>query len=520
MTTPSIPHTNIALIGAGIMSATLGTLLKQLAPEKSITVFERLGAPALESSQESNNAGTGHAALCELNYTPQNPDGSISINRAVAINEKFSQSLQLWAHWAKQGYLRQPENFIQRLPHISFVTGERDIQFLRARHAALVQHPLFAAMQYSEDAATLRQWLPLMMNNRPSNQAIAATHIAHGTDVNFGELTRQLFDHLAQQQAEFHYNTEVTAINRTTDQKWTIASLKNGVLQQRLAARCLRADTIASLKNGVLQQHTADFVFIGAGGGSLHLLQKTGIPESQHIGGFPVSGLFLVCRNENIIAQHHAKVYGKAKVGAPPMSVPHLDTRYIDGKKALLFGPFAGFSPKFLKYGSICDLPASLKPHNLRTVLSAGIKNRSLTQYLIGQVLLSKAQRIQELREFIPDAREEDWELSQAGQRVQIIKDTASEHGSLQFGTEVIHAQDGSLAALLGASPGASTSVAIMLEVLQKCFAGSLKDWEGSLKTMIPSYGQTLADQPELLARVNSEIEQALFAKPFAQPNE
>ena len=488
MTTPSIPHTNIALIGAGIMSATLGTLLKQLAPEKSITVFERLNAPALESSQESNNAGTGHAALCELNYTPQSADGSISINRAVAINEKFSQSLQLWAHWAKQGYLRQPENFIRRLPHISFVSGEDGVRFLRARHAALVQHPLFAQMQYSEDAETLRQWLPLMMHNRPSNQAIAATHIAHGTDVNFGELTRQLFGHLAQQQAEFHYNTEVTAINRTTDQKWTIASLKNGVLQQ----------------------HTADFVFIGAGG-SLHLLQKTGIPESQHIGGFPVSGLFLVCRNENIIAQHHAKVYGKAKVGAPPMSVPHLDTRYIDGKKALLFGPFAGFSPKFLKYGSICDLPASLKPLNSRTVLSAAIKNRSLTQYLIGQVLLSKEQRIQELREFIPDARAEDWELAQAGQRVQIIKDTATEHGNLQFGTEVIHAQDGSLAALLGASPGASTSVAIMLEVLQKCFSGSLKDWEGSLKTMIPSYGQNLADQPELLARVNSEIEQALF---------
>ena len=490
MTTP-IPHTHIALIGAGIMSATLGTLLKQLAPEKSITVFERLGAPALESSQESNNAGTGHAALCELNYTPQSADGSISINRAVAINEKFSQSLQLWAHWAKQGYLRQPENFIRRLPHISFVSGEDGVRFLRARHAALVQHPLFAQMQYSEDAATLRQWLPLMMNNRPSNQAIAATHIAHGTDVNFGELTRQLFDYLAQQQAEFHYNTEVTAINRTTDQKWTIASLKNGVLQQ----------------------HTADFVFIGAGGGSLHLLQKTGIPESQHIGGFPVSGLFLVCRNENIIAQHHAKVYGKAKVGAPPMSVPHLDTRYIDGKKALLFGPFAGFTTKFLKHGSICDLPASLKPHNLRTMLTAGIKNRTLTQYLIGQVLLSKEQRIQELREFIPDARAEDWELAQAGQRVQIIKDTASEHGSLQFGTEVIHAQDGSLAALLGASPGASTSVAIMLEVLQKCFAGSLKDWEGSLKTMMPSYGQNLADNPELLARVNREIEQALFAR-------
>ena len=365
------------------------------------------------------------------------------------------------------------------------------MQFLRARHTALVQHPLFAAMQYSEDEATLRQWLPLMMHNRPSGQAVAATHFANGTDVNFGELTRQLFAHLAEQQTAFHYHTEVTAINRTTDQKWTIASLKNGVLQQ----------------------HTADFVFIGAGGGSLHLLQKTGIPESQHIGGFPVSGLFLVCRNEELIAQHHAKVYGKAKVGAPPMSVPHLDTRYIDGKKALLFGPFAGFTTKFLKHGSICDLPASLKPHNLRTMLTAGIKNRALTQYLIGQVLLSKAQRIQELREFIPDAREEDWELAQAGQRVQIIKDTATEHGSLQFGTEVIHAQDGSLAALLGASPGASTSVAIMLEVLQKCFAGSLKDWEGSLKTMIPSYGQTLADQPELLARVNAEIEQALFAK-------
>ncbi|ULJ68451.1 malate dehydrogenase (quinone) [Wielerella bovis] len=482
-------ESDIALIGAGIMSATLGAFFKELQPEKSMVVFEKLSAAAQESSYEWNNAGTGHAALCELNYTPEQADGSVSINRAVDINEKFQLSLQMWTYLVKHGRISQPREFIRRLPHISFVQGADNVRFLKTRHAALSQHPLFAGMEFAEDADTLREWIPLMMHNRSTNEPIAATRIHTGTDVNFGAITRKLFDYLQQNNTAIHFNHTVKDLNRTTDGKWEI---------------------IVQDGSGSLKTHRAKFVFIGCGGGSLHLLQKSGVPESEHIGGFPVSGLFMVCRNETVVARHHAKVYGKAKVGAPPMSVPHLDTRFIDGKKALLFGPFAGFTPKFLKEGSILDLLTSVRADNLATVLSAGAKNLALTKYLLGQVMLSKAERMAELREFIPDARDEDWDLLTAGQRVQIIKDTETEVGALQFGTEVIVAADGSLAALLGASPGASTSVSAMLEVLQKCFSGCLNEWVDKLAEMVPSLHQALADNPELWARVRQETETVL----------
>lgn len=222
----------------------------------------------------------------------------------------------------------------------------------------------------------------------------------------------------------------------------------------------------------------------------------------------------MVCNNPAVVEQHHAKVYGKAKVGAPPMSVPHLDTRFIDNKKSLLFGPFAGFSPKFLKTGSMFDLVTSVKPDNLVTMLSAGAKNMALTKYLIEQVMLSKEKRMEELREFIPAAKSEDWELVVAGQRVQVIKDTeAGGKGTLQFGTEVISAADGSIAALLGASPGASTAVHVMLEVIKKCFPQHLKAWEPKIKEMIPTYGMSLVNNPELIQEVHASTAQALGLK-------
>ncbi|MNP12573.1 putative malate:quinone oxidoreductase 1 [compost metagenome] len=262
---------------------------------------------------------------------------------------------------------------------------------------------------------------------------------------------------------------------------------------------------IKNEQSGTVERHTAKFIFIGAGGGSLHLLQKSGIPEGKHIGGFPVSGLFMVCNNPEIVEQHHAKVYGKASVGAPPMSVPHLDTRYIDNKKSLLFGPFAGFSPKFLKTSSMFDLITSVKPHNLLTMLAAGVKEMSLTKYLIQQLMLSKEQRIEELREFIPNAKIEDWDLVVAGQRVQVIKDTVQGgKGTLQFGTEVVSAADGSIAALLGASPGASTAVSVMLEVMNKCFPQHIKAWESKIKEMIPSYGLSLLENPEMIQEIHA----------------
>jgi malate dehydrogenase (quinone) len=483
--------TDIILIGAGIMSATLGTLLKELAPEWEIKVFEKLANEGEESSNEWNNAGTGHAALCELNYTSEKSDGSIDISKAIKVNEQFQLSRQFWSYLVKSNLIGNPQDFIMPIPHISFVQGEKNVTFLKKRMEALSANPLFQGMEFSEDPEKLKEWIPLMMEGRTSNEPIAATKIDSGTDVNFGALTRMLFDHLKSQNVEINYKHSVKDIKRTSDGSWKVK--------------------VYDIDSGKIEYHTAKFVFIGAGGGSLPLLQKTGIPESKHIGGFPVSGLFMVCNNSEIIAQHHAKVYGKAKVGAPPMSVPHLDTRYIDNKKTLLFGPFAGFSPKFLKTGSNFDLIGSVKPNNVFTMLAAGVKEMGLTKYLIQQVMLSNEKRMEELREFIPTAKSEDWDIVVAGQRVQVIKDTeAGGKGTLQFGTEVVSSTDGSIAALLGASPGASTAVHVMLEVLEKCFPQYMKEWEAKIKEMIPSYGLSLVENPELFEEIHTSTAHTL----------
>ncbi|KOP69304.1 malate:quinone oxidoreductase [Bacillus sp. FJAT-18019] len=482
--------TDVILIGAGVMSATLGSILKELVPEWDIKVFEKLGSAGEESSNEWNNAGTGHAALCELNYTSEKPDGSIDISKAIKINEQFQLSRQFWSYLLKHNLIRNPQDFIMPIPHMSLVQGEKNVAFLKKRFEALSTNPLFQGMEFSDDVDKLEEWIPLIMDGRTSSEPIAATKIDSGTDVNFGALTRMLFEHLKSNDVEINYKHSVKNIKRTSDGLWQVK--------------------VQNLNTGTIEYHTAKFLFIGGGGGSLPLLQKTGIPESKHIGGFPVSGLFLVCNNPEVVEQHHAKVYGKAKVGAPPMSVPHLDTRYIDNKKSLLFGPFAGFSPKFLKTGSNLDLIGSVKPNNVITMLAAGVKEMALTKYLIQQVMLSNEKRMEELREFIPNAKSEDWDIVVAGQRVQVIKDTDAGRGTLQFGTEVVSASDGSVAALLGASPGASTAVHVMLEVLQKCFPQHMKEWEPKIKEMIPSYGLLLAENPELFQQIDNETAQTL----------
>lgn len=483
-------QTDVILIGAGIMSATLGALLKELSPDMKIKVFEKLDQPGEESSNEWNNAGTGHSALCELNYTPQKEDGTVETKKAIRVNEQFQLSRQFWAHLVKNNLIQDPEKFIMPLPHISFVEGEDNVTFLKKRFEALSDSPLFKGMEFSDSPETLQDWIPLMMDGRPADEPIAATKIDSGTDVNFGALTRILFEHLQRQDVSVDYRHSVEDIKRTGD-NWEVK--------------------VRDLEGNKMEYHTAKFVFIGAGGGSLHLLQKTGIPESKHIGGFPVSGLFLVCNNPEVIEQHRSKVYGKAKVGAPPMSVPHLDTRYIDGKRSLLFGPYAGFSPKFLKTGSYLDLIKSVKPNNLLTMLSAGAKEMKLTKYLVEQLMLNQEQRIEVLREFIPNAKSEDWDVVIAGQRVQVIKDTeAGGKGTLQFGTEVVTAQDGSVAALLGASPGASTAVHVMLEILERCFPEQYGDWEPKIKEMVPSYGTALSENPELFEKIHTETAEVL----------
>lgn len=483
--------TDVILIGAGVMSATLGSMLKELVPDWEIKVFEKLDKAGEESSNEWNNAGTGHAALCELNYTSEKPDGSIDISKAINVNEQFQVSMQFWSYLVKNKLIENPQDFIMPLPHMSMVQGEKNVEFLKKRFETMSGNPLFKGMEFSDNTEKLKEWIPLIMENRPASDVIAATKMDTGTDVNFGALTRMLFDHLNNQNVDINYRHSVESIKRNSEGLWELK--------------------VHDLDGCKMEYHTAKFVFLGAGGGSLELLQKSGIPEGKHIGGFPISGLFMSCTNQEVIEQHHAKVYGKAAVGAPPMSVPHLDTRFIDNKKSLLFGPFAGFSPKFLKTGSNMDLFASVKPHNITTLLAAGVKEMSLTKYLIQQLLLSKDQRMEELREFIPTAKSDDWEIVVAGQRVQVIKDTeAGGKGTLQFGTEVVSAADGSIAALLGASPGASTAVSVMLQVIQKCFPQQIKEWEPKLKEMIPSYGTTLMENPELLQEVHTSTAQAL----------
>ena len=427
--------TDVILIGGGIMSATLGTLLKELSPEKEIKLFERLDQPGEESSNVWNNAGTGHSALCELNYTKEGKDGSVDITKAIKINEQYQVSKQFWTYLVRTGQLDSPGKFIQSVPHMSFVKGENNVRFLKSRVDSLQKNLLFEKMEISEDPEKIKKWVPLMMEGRKSEEPIAITYDETGTDVNFGALTKKLISNLQEKHVEVNYKHEVQDIKKQDNGNWNVV--------------------IKDLTSGQITNYETEFVFIGAGGASLPLLQKTGIKESKHIGGFPVSGLFLRCKNPDVIKQHHAKVYGKAEVGAPPMSVPHLDTRFVNGERSLLFGPFAGFSPKFLKTGSYLDLIKSVKPNNIVTMLSAGVKEFNLTKYLVSQLMLSNEERIDDLRVFFPEAKDEDWEVITAGQRVQVIKDTDKSKGNLQFGTEVITSEDGTLAALLGASPGA-----------------------------------------------------------------
>jgi malate dehydrogenase (quinone) len=474
---------DVVLIGGGVMSATLGALLKLLQPDWSIGLFGRLDDVAQESSNAWNNAGTGHSALCELNYTPERADGTIDISKAVGVNEAFQVSRQFWAYLVESGIIASPREFLNPIPHMSFVWGAENCDYLRRRYDALKDHPLFAGMRFSTDPEQLRQWMPLVMEGRPEGTPLAATWIASGTDVNFGALTHLLVHFLSQQSGfDLKLGHEVEDLKRDEAGAWQVS------------VRDLAANRAFSV--------SARFVFIGAGGGALPLLQKTGIPESKGVGGFPVSGQFLRCKNPDIAAHHHAKVYGKASVGAPPMSVPHLDTRVIDGKPGLLFGPYAGFTTRFLKQGSLWDLPKSIRADNLGAMLAVARDNMALTKYLIQQVLQSNETRLAALRDFVPTARAEDWELIVAGQRVQVIKKDDKKGGVLQFGTEVITGADGTVAALLGASPGASTAVPIMLTVIQKCFASALPRWDAKLKEMIPSFGGTLADRPDLCAHV------------------
>lgn len=486
-------HPDVVLIGGGIMSATLGVMLKHLKPETTIQIIEALPAVAQESSHAWNNAGTGHAALCELNYTPVKEDGSVNISKAVEINEQFEESKQFWSYLVEAGVIKNPADFIRKVPHMSFVLGEDNVEFLRKRCEAMQGHHFFDEMEFTEDHKVMREWTPLLDTGRADDANVAVTRVEGGTDIDFGSLTQSLTNYLISLPGvTIVTETKVKDLDREKDGTWEVKVRQKG--------------------NFFLDEIYAPFVFIGAGGGSLKLLQKSDIPEGKGFGGFPVSGQFLVCKNDDHVEQHSAKVYGKAAVGAPPMSVPHLDTRVIGGKKSLLFGPYAGFSPKFLKKGSMFDLLSSVTMDNIGAMLAVGRDNMNLTEYLYQEVINTHQDRMDMLREFFPEAKDDEWELVTAGQRVQIIKKDEEKGGILQFGTEVVAAEDKSLAALLGASPGASTSVSIIIEVLEKCFTEQMKtpEWKQKMQQMVRSYGKSLASEKELYEELRSDADSKL----------
>lgn len=483
---------DVVLVGAGIMSATLAVLLKELDPAIKLEVLEMMESGAVESSNPWNNAGTGHAGLCELNYTPESADGSIDIKKSVAINTQFEESKQFWAYLVEKGRFGSPKSFINPIPHLSFVRGQKGIDYLKKRFNALTAHHAFASMEYSEDRATLAQWMPLMMPGRDPNEPIAATRVLAGTDVNFGSLTKSLLAHLGQQNdAKVTCKQKVVGLKRS-GKGWLVS--------------------VKDLQNGNHREIQAKFVFLGAGGAALPLLQMSGIPEGKGFGGFPVSGQWLRCDNPDVVKQHQSKVYSQAAVGSPPMSVPHLDTRVVDGKTSLLFGPYAGFTTKFLKRGSFLDLPLSIRFNNIGPMLAVARDNFDLTRYLVKEVLQSEAQRLETLRGFYPEAKAEDWRLEIAGQRVQIIKKDAQKGGILQFGTELVAAADGSIAALLGASPGASVTVSIMLDLINRCFAEQAKSeqWSSKLNEIFPALGAVMAKDAERYREVQARSDALL----------
>ncbi len=487
------------LIGGGVMSATLATLLQELEPDWSIKIIERLDDVAQESSGPWNNAGTGHSALCELNYTPEK-DGVIDITKAIKINEQFQVSRQFWASLVSRGDLPEPTKFLNPVPHMTFVTGEENVDYLRRRYELLKEQPLFSTIEFSDDPKQIAKWAPALMVGRDENEKVAATYVEQGTDVDFGSLTRHLIQNAIDKGAVVRLGTEVINLRQRPDGVWQVAT-----------------KVLSGAEKGRKNVTHARFVFVGAGGGALPLLQKSGIDEVKGYGGFPISGEFFRTDNPEVVEKHQAKVYAMPPVGAPPMSVPHLDTRVVDGKKSLMFGPYAGFNTRYLKQGSLADMFLSLRPGNIPTYLGVGVTNFDLVSYLVGQLAASPKKKFEALADFFPEAEMEDWRLITAGQRVQVMKKNPDGGMPLLvMGTEVVSKADGSIAGLLGASPGASVATQVMVSLLEKCFPEKQAQWADKIKSLIPAYGEQLNSNPELAERIQNETAKVLGIAPVS----
>ena len=456
--------TDVFLIGGGIMSTTLGVLIKKIHPNYKVMMSERLSEVGLESSDALNNAGTGHAGYCELQYTPMNKDTHIiDKTKALKVNEAFSKSIEFWKYLIESGEINP--DFLHQIPHYSFVSGQEDVFYLSLRYASLRNEKAFQHIKFSKDFDEISKWLPLITQGRDRFKPIAATKADNGFDVDFGRLSRYLSKYLSEKEVKISFNEEVIDLYQEKD-KWYVVQM--------------------NLITKIITRIETSFVFIGAGGAAINLLKKADIPETKHYGGFPISGQWLICHNEEVVKQHHAKVYTRPNEGLPQMVSPHFDTRIINGKTCLLFGPYAGATTKFLKYGSYSDFFKSIKLGNIGTMLDAGFRNIPMTKFLISEVVKNKKEKFEVLKTFYPTARFDDWDLTIAGQRVQVIKEVNGK-GIIEFGTEVVTNEDKSLACLLGASPGASTSVSIILDLLDKCGLLGLKEIE-KIKEMIPSY--------------------------------
>ena len=190
---------DVALIGSGVMSANLGALLKSMDSKLKIELYEVTEDLSYESSNGWNNAGTGHAGICELSYTPdRGTDGKVKVGKAVEIFEQFEQTKQFWAYAVRTGMIDRPSDFINAVPHISFVYGQEQVDFLKSRFEGMSAHPFFSKMEYTEDPDRIREWAPLLIEGR-EGMPVAATRMKAGTDVNFGELSRKLIHWLGKQ---------------------------------------------------------------------------------------------------------------------------------------------------------------------------------------------------------------------------------------------------------------------------------------------------------------------------------